>query len=385
VKVRYESELVGLRDIIKALEGMGYRAELLSRGGDGSSGGSGCLPGPHGNGSQVEELRSYLKFAITFTIPTTLLSMLTLPSYMTDPFLLPGLNLRDLLIFLLSTPVQFYCGWRFYREAYKGLKGGSYGMSLLVAMGTTAAYVFAVFSLARSIAMEGNVPSYSDFFMTSSMLLSFILLGKFLEHIAKRKTSSALTKLLDFQPKKAVLLTKHPVGDKGEEVEVEEIILAELVQVGDRLKVVRGSKVPADGVVVSGEGFVNEALITGESMPVHKYVGDRVIGGSIATEGLMVVSVTGIGEDSVLKQIIRLMEDAQMSKAPIQELADKIAGSFALVVLAISLLTFIAWWLVLSLGYVSLSSLPPEYHTSPLLLAFTLGVSTMVIACPCGE
>ena len=159
----------------------------------------------------------------------------------------------------------------------------------------------------------------------------------------------------------------------------------ELVQTGDLLKVIRGTQVPADGVVVSGEGFVDEALVTGESLPVTKRPGDRLVGGSVNTEGLFSMRVTGIGEDSTLRQIVRLMEEAQLSKAPIQALADRIAGSFALWVLAASLLTFLGWAVALSIpGLVPPAWLPADAtSTPPLVLALTLGVSTLVVACPC--
>ena len=151
------------------------------------------------------------------------------------------------------------------------------------------------------------------------------------------------------------------------------------------IQVIRGTQVPADGVVVSGQGFVDEALVTGESLPVTKRAGDRVVGGSVSTEGLFTMRVTGIGEDSTLRQIVRLMEEAQMAKAPIQALADRLAGSFALWVLAASLLTFFGWALALSLpGVVPPAWIPADHRGSPpLVLALTLGVSTLVVACPC--
>jgi Cu+-exporting ATPase len=264
------------------------------------------------------------------------------------------------------------------------------------------------------------------------LLLSFILLGKYLEHAAKKRTSTALTKLMDIAPKVALLLVvKDRAREEGEEwdpveqtegrgparisgsydvgkgggfaagqvdgdadaaagpsaMEEEEMIPVELVQRGDLLKVVRGTQVPADGVVLRGEGFVDEALITGKSLPVTKRAGDRVVGGSLSTEGLFVMRVTSIDEDSTLRQIIRLMEDVQLSKAPIQALADRITGSFALAVLAISLRTFTGWLFALYLGWVPdfwhLSEQTATSKASPFVLALTLGVSTMVVACPC--
>ena len=420
VAVTYESELVGLRDLIKALRAQGYTARYLPHASSSSfSSSSSALGLAAKQEAHLVESWRRLCFSLLLSVPVTFLAMA--PPSIPLPSLPPSLPpLRDLLLFFLSTPVQFGPGAVFYREAYKGLRGGSYGMALLVAMGTTAAWSFAVFSLLRSWASGGVLPSNSDFFMTSCMLLSFILLGKYMEHAAKKRTSTALTKLMDIAPKMALLLvvreaagiggggvgreggrtsngssskssSGHPGKDATEEVlpavEEEEMIPAELVQRGDFLKVVRGTQVPADGVVVRGVGFVDEALITGESLPVTKRAGDRVVGGSLNTEGLFVMQVTGIGEDSTLRQIIRLMEDAQLSKAPIQALADRIAGSFALWVLAISLLTFTGWLVALYSGWVPDSWLPPEHRGSgkgaPFVLALTLGVSTMVVACPC--
>lgn len=413
--VTYESELVGLRDLVKALRAQGYAAQYLPHASSSFSSSSSAMSVAAKQEAHLADSWQRLCFALLFSTPVTILAMA--PPSIPLPSLPPSLPpLRDVLLFLLSTPVQFGPGIVFYREAYKGLRGGSYGMALLVAMGTTAAWSFAVFSLLRSWASGGVLPSNSDFFMTSCMLLSFILLGKYMEHAAKKRTSSALTKLMDIAPKMALLLViKKEVRDKINSwnsssrisgssndsrhqdssatedfltaVEEEEMIPADLVQRGDLLKVVRGTQIPADGEVVYGVGFVDEALITGESLPVTKRAGDRVVGGSLNTEGLLIMRVTGIGEDSTLRQIIRLMEDAQLSKAPIQALADRIAGSFALGVLAISVLTFAGWLVALYSGAVPESWLPPEHRGmgkgAPFVLALTLGVSTMVVACPC--
>eukprot|EP00624_Nannochloropsis_granulata_P004403 evm.model.NODE_31921_length_33497_cov_50.621609.7 len=421
VAVTYESELVGLRDLIKALRAQGYTAHYLPHASSSSSSSSLASSLAAKQEAHLAESWHRLCFALLLSAPVTILAMA--PPSFPLPSLPPSFPpLRDVLLFFLSTPVQFGPGVVFYREAYKGLRGGSYGMALLVAMGTTAAWSFAVFSLLRSWASGGVFPSNSDFFMTSCMLLSFILLGKYMEHAAKKRTSSALTKLMDIAPKMALLLvvkkgmrekrdsrnsyscssggsndnrdnnsSAHAVKDSTKEVlaavEEEEMIPADLVQRGDLLKVVRGTQVPADGEVVYGVGFVDEALITGESLPVTKRAGDRVVGGSLNTEGLFIMRVTGIGEDSTLRQIIRLMEDAQLSKAPIQALADRIAGSFALAVLAISVLTFAGWLVALYSGSVPDSWLPPEHRGTgegaSFVLALTLGVSTMVVACPC--
>jgi cation transport ATPase len=234
VRVRYEAELIGLRDLLKAVQSSSsFPARLVPAG---KAGGSAALSLAEKQAQHLHEARASLTLSFALTIPIVALAMVppwvwALPGAGLEAALeaqpIPGLSVRDLLLCILSTVAQFGPGSHFIVDAYKGLKGGSYGMSLLVAMGTLAAWVFAVFSLGRSMVSGGELPGNSDFFMTSAMLLSFVLLGKYLEHAAKQRTSTALTKLMDFQAKMALL-----VHDGKEEQ-----IPVELVQLGDRLKV----------------------------------------------------------------------------------------------------------------------------------------------------
>ncbi|KAF2536246.1 hypothetical protein F2Q68_00020274 [Brassica cretica] len=236
----------------------------------------------------------------------------------------------------LVSIIQFVIGKRFYVAAWRALRNGSTNMDVLVALGTSASYFYSVGALLYGAVTGFWSPTYFD---ASAMLITFVLLGKYLESLAKGKTSDAMKKLVQLTPATAVLL----IEGKGEKFVGERELDALLIQPGDSLKVVPGGKIPADGVVVWGSSYVNESMVTGESVPVSKEVGSPVIGGTINTHGALHIKATKVGSDAVLSQIISLVETAQMSKAPIQQFADYVASIFVPVVVTLSLITLVGW------------------------------------------
>ncbi|SHM62878.1 Cu+-exporting ATPase [Caldanaerovirga acetigignens] len=254
----------------------------------------------------------------------------------------------------LATPVQFVIGYRYYRGAYHTLKSGSANMDVLIAMGTTAAYFYSLYNV-FALPME-MIHNYL-YFEASAVIITLITLGKYLEAVAKGRTSEAIRKLLGLQAKTARVIRN------GEEMEVP----VEQVEVGDIVVVRPGEKIPVDGVIIEGYSSVDESMLTGESIPVEKRVGDEVIGATINKTGTFKFKATKVGKDTVLAQIVKLVEEAQGSKAPIQKLADQISGVFVPVVIAIALITFAVWYFVYG------------NFTAGLINA----VAVLVIACPC--
>jgi len=271
------------------------------------------------------------------------------PSFLGKAYLLWG----------LATPVQFWAGWRFYRGAWGALRHRTADMNTLVAVGTSAAYLHSMVAVLFPdlFATVGVKPGL--YFDTSAMIIALILLGRFLESRARGHTSEAIKKLVGLNPKTALVIRD------GEERE----ILVEDVQVGDLIVVHPGEQVPVDGVVRQGYSSVDESMITGESIPVEKKVGDEVIGASINKTGSFEFEATRVGKDTTLARIVRLVEEAQGSKAPIQRLADIIASYFVPVVIGIAIVTFTIW-----------------YFTGPapaLTFAILNFVAVLIIACPC--
>ena len=250
---------------------------------------------------------------------------------------------------ILATPVQFIIGYRFYKGAFNSLRGGGANMDVLVSMGTSAAYFYSVYNLFQ------GVNEY--YFEASAVIITLILLGKTFEAIAKGKTSEAIKELMGLRPKTAKVVRN------GEEMDIP----IEEVEIGDIIVVRPGERIPVDGIIIEGNSAIDESMITGESIPIDKTVGDEVIGATINKFGSFKFEAKKIGKDTVLSQIIKLVEDAQGSKAPVQRLADEISGIFVPVVVAIALITFLGFYLGKG-----------EFNTG-LINA----VAVLVIACPC--
>ena len=258
------------------------------------------------------------------------------------------------LFLALATPVQFYVGWDYYVGGFKSLRAGSANMDVLVAMGSSAAYFYSLAVLLFP-GMGGHV-----YFETSALIITLIKLGKVLEARAKGRTSEAIKKLMGLRPKTAHVIRSG--SDAEIEVPVEAVILGDLVVVRP------GERMPVDGVVVEGRSAVDESMLTGESLPVDKKPGDEIIGGTINKQGLLKFEATRVGAQTALAQIIRLVEEAQGSKAPIQRLADRVSGVFVPIVIAIATQTFLAWLLIGGVGF-----------TQSMIYM----VAVLVIACPC--
>jgi Cu+-exporting ATPase len=305
---------------------------------------------------EIVEQRRLLIVGLIFTIPLFILSMGR------DMGLLPPTlahaQWMDYLFLALATPVQFYVGWQYYMNGYKSIRNGSANMDVLVALGSSAAYFYSI-----PIAL-GIIPGHV-YFETSAMIITLVKLGKFFEAKAKGGASDAIRRLMDLRPRKAY------IERDGIEVEVP----VDQVEVGDIVLVHPGEKIPVDGVVVAGRSSVDESMLTGESLPVEKTPGENVIGGTINKLGLLKFEATKIGKETALAQIIKLVEEAQASKAPIQNLADKISAIFVPVVIVIAMITFITWYFFVPLG--------PDADVSLFTRALINTVAVLVIACPC--
>ncbi|MDU7298678.1 MAG: heavy metal translocating P-type ATPase, partial [Finegoldia magna] len=249
----------------------------------------------------------------------------------------------------LATVVQFYIGRRYYVNAYKSLRGGGANMDVLIALGTSAAYFYSIYHVL--------IGSDQLYFESSAVVITLILLGKLFEKRAKTRTTDAISKLMGLQAKKANVIK----NGKTIETDIEDVM------VGDKILVKPGEKIAVDGIIVEGSSSVDESMITGESMPVKKQVGDECIGSTINKNGSFVFEAKKIGEDTVLSQIVKLVEDAQSNKAPIQRLADKISSVFVPIVIVISVITFVITYFV----------------TKQFDRALLNSVSVLVIACPC--
>ena len=338
--VNYYPDLISTEEIIERIKKLGY--EAIKR---------------EDEQAQSSEARATKKMQ-TKLIISAILSLPLLVTMLDHLFgiALPSIFMNPWFQFALATPVQFIIGWQFYVSSYKNLKTKSANMDVLVALGTSAAYFY---SLYESIKTIGTTYEPHLYFETSAILITLILFGKYLEANAKGRTTEAITKLMALQVKEARVLVDGS----------EQMLPIDQVSVDDTLIVKPGEKIPLDGIIKRGNSTIDESMLTGESMPVTKVVEDEVVGATINLNGLIEVSVTTKEEESVLASIIKAVEDAQGTKAPIQRMADKIASYFVPIVVGIAVLTFIVWITLVN---------PGEIET-----ALTASIAVLVIACPC--
>jgi Cu+-exporting ATPase len=394
---------IGLRSIVEAIEKAGYNA-LVADSDD--------------NNAQLESLSKTkeiqgwyraFKISLTFAIPVFLISMF-IPMFL--PFLdigsvkvpiIPGLWLGDVLCLVLTIPVQFGIGRRFYVSAYRSLRHKSPTMDVLVVLGTSAAFFFSCAAMLVSIFTDEHTRPATTF-DTSTMLFTFILLGRFLENRAKGQTSKALSRLMSLAPSTALIYTDpiaaakvaegwaaevHEQGEKADEKDApssaieEKTVPSELIEVGDIVILKPGDKIPADGTVTRGESYVDESMVTGEAMPVLKNAGANLMAGTVNGAGRMDYKVTRAGRDTQLSQIVRLVQEAQTSRAPIQRMADIVAGYFVPIIITLGLSTFVTW---MALSHFLPN--PPaiflkEASGGRVMVCVKLCIAVIVFACPC--
>ncbi|MEB6060472.1 heavy metal translocating P-type ATPase [Staphylococcus pseudoxylosus] len=300
-----------------------------------------------------------LKRKLTKLIVSTILALPLLLTMFVHLFNmhLPPILMNPWFQFILATPIQFIIGWQFYVGAYKNLRNGSANMDVLVALGTSAAYFYSLYEMIKWLNATNITPHL--YFETSAVLITLILFGKYLEARAKSQTTNALSELLNLQAKEARVLRNN---------EESMIPLSEVVE-GDYLIIKPGEKIPVDGTILKGKTSVDESMLTGESIPVEKAQNDYVIGSTMNQNGMLTIEATKVGKDTALSSIIKVVEEAQGSKAPIQRLADIISGYFVPIVVGIAILTFIIWLTLVRQG-----------QFEPALVA---AIAVMVIACPC--
>ncbi|HWQ89354.1 MAG TPA: heavy metal translocating P-type ATPase [Desulfitobacteriaceae bacterium] len=345
--VEYESSLVKVTEIIKTVEALGYKAvreEELNRDREKEE-----------RAQEIRRLKWELIFSALLSSPLLLaMILMLLPA---DWALVSSLHFlhNEYFQLLVATPVQFIIGSRFYKNAYYALRSRSADMDVLIAMGTSAAYFFSLYNVLFQTVPQGMMKDL--YFEASAVVITLILLGKYLEALAKGKTSEAIRKLSGLQAKTARVIRN------GAEID----IAIEAVEVGDIIFVRPGEKIPVDGQIMEGSSAVDESMLTGESLPLEKKPGDQVIGASINKYGTFHFEASKVGKDTALAQIIRMVEEAQGSKAPIQKIADQVAGVFVPVVAAIALLTFLIWFFLLG----------------NLTTGIISAVAVLVIACPC--
>lgn len=343
--VEYKEGVTSVEDILEKIKKLGYKGQIRNEEQDDA-------------GRKEERLKQkqrQLAISIILSLPLLYTMLAHMPFDMGLP--MPQLLMNPWFQLLFATPVQFYIGGPFYVGAYRALRNKSANMDVLVALGTSAAYVYSLYEAFRTLGNPDYMPRL--YFETSAVLITLVLVGKYVEALAKGRTTEAISKLLSLQAKEATVIRN------GEErkVPLEEVVI------GDTILVKPGEKIPVDGTVISGASSVDESMITGESIPVDKKEGDYVIGATINTNGVLTIRAEKVGKDTALANIIKIVEEAQGSKAPIQRMADVISGIFVPIVVGIAVVAFMIWYFFAAPG--------------DLAKALEAAIAVLVIACPC--
>ncbi|MHA1198828.1 MAG: heavy metal translocating P-type ATPase [Candidatus Heimdallarchaeaceae archaeon] len=371
-KLIYDPSILKEKDVLKAVKKAGYEAsfevDLLS----------------FMQNKQLIDMRNRFFASLVLALPVFVFAMghmypfrnwfPVFGNWLMTQEIFSGMLLSNFLQLILTTPIQFIIGFTFYKAAWKSLINKSASMDVLVVLGTSAAYFFSLFSIFYSY--RNTEYSGAVFFETAAILLTFIFLGKYLEEIAKGRTSEAIKKLIELRPDTAI------IEREGKEVEIP----IDDVQLDDICLIKPGDSVPVDGIIIEGQSYLNESMITGESVPIFKEKDANLTGGTINENGFLKMRTTRIGADTTLNQIIKMVDEAQTSKIPIQKLADRISAWFVPAVVIIALITFAIWFTLLKTGVIALANLPETIASgisSSFLFAFLIGITVIVISCPC--
>jgi Cu+-exporting ATPase len=348
VRVKYVPTMINQGDIRRAIKAIGFTVPDTAAHGEDAE--------RVARETEIAQQRHFLIIGLAFTIPLFIISMSSSMGML--PLSIANSRWLGWLMLALATPVQFYVGWQYYVGAYKSLRNRSANMDVLIAMGSSSAYFYSL------PVVLGILPGHV-YFETAAVIITLIKLGKYLEARAKGRTSEAIKKLMNLQAKTARVIK----DGKEVKIPVEDVVINDIVIVRP------GEKIPVDGVVVEGSSSVDESMLTGESLPVEKSPGDPVIGATLNKLGFIKFQATKVGRDTVLAQIIHLVEEAQGSKAPIQQLADRVSAIFVPLVIFIALITFITWYFFIPL--------PANAAVSLFTRALINMVAVLVIACPC--
>jgi Cu+-exporting ATPase len=344
--VEYDPNTVSAQDMIARVEKLGYEASIKNEKNEDAA---------EIRARELEQQKGRFLFSLILSVPL-LWAMVSHFSF-TSFIWLPDMFMNPWVQFALATPVQFIIGKQFYVGAYKALRNKSANMDVLVALGTSAAYFYSLYLSIASIGSGAHMVEL--YFETSAVLITLIILGKLFEAKAKGRSSEAIKKLMGLQAKTATVVR----DGKEMKIPLEEVVT------GDIIYVKPGEKVPVDGEIMEGRSALDESMLTGESVPVDKTVGDPVIGATINKNGFLKIKATKVGRDTALAQIIKVVEEAQGSKAPIQRLADQISGVFVPIVVGIAVVTFLVWFFIVDPGNFA--------------EALEKLIAVLVIACPC--